>query len=104
LDGGLDVAFNLKNTGAMDSDEVPQVYLGTPSVIPDGVQFAPRALAGFSRLHLAAGESMPVTIHVAPRQLQYWSTKETKWVAATGKRTVSVGSSSRNLPLHQEIN
>jgi beta-glucosidase len=102
-DGGLDVRLTIKNTGAMDSDEVPQVYLGAPSVIPYSVQFPVRALAGFDRIHMAAGETRTVTLHVAPRQLQYWSTKDGKWVTASGKRTVSVGGSSRNLPLSQDI-
>ncbi|MGA9070314.1 MAG: glycoside hydrolase family 3 C-terminal domain-containing protein [Terracidiphilus sp.] len=102
-DGGLDVTVTIKNTGGVDADEVPQVYLGAPSEIPDGVQFPVRALAGFDRVHLAAGESKPVILHVAPRQLQYWSTKEGKWVTATGKRTVSVGASSRDLRVEQSI-
>ena len=103
-DGGIDVTFNLKNTGAVESDEVPQVYLGAPSVIPDGVQFPVRALVGFDRTHLKAGESTKISLHVAPRQLQYWSTKDGKWITASGKRTVSVGASSRNLPLKQDMN
>jgi len=35
--------------------------------------------------------------------LQYWSTKDGKWVAAAGKRTVSVGASSRDLRVEQAI-
>ena len=100
-DGGLDVKVNIKNTGGMDSDEVPQVYLDAPAEIPSGVQFPVRALAAFDRIHIAAGETKIVTLHVAPRQLQYWSTKEGKWVTATGKRTLSVGASSRDLRLNQ---
>ena len=102
-DGGLDVGLTIKNTGAVGSDEVPQVYLGAPSVIPDGVQFPVRALAGFDRVHIPAGASRNITLHVAARQLQYWSTKDGKWVTASGKRTLSVGSSSRNLRLNQDI-
>ncbi|MGA3373047.1 MAG: glycoside hydrolase family 3 C-terminal domain-containing protein [Terracidiphilus sp.] len=102
-EGGLDVAVTIKNTGGVDSDEVPQVYLGAPSEIPAGVQFPVRALVAFDRIHLAAGEARTVTLHVAPRQLQYWSTKEGKWVTASGKRTVSVGASSRDLRLEQGI-
>jgi beta-glucosidase len=102
-DGGLDVSLTIKNTGATNSDDVPQVYLGAPSVIPDGVQFPVRALVGFDRIHLAAGEARTFTLHVAQRQLQYWSTRDGKWVTATGKRTVSAGSSSRNLPLSRDI-
>jgi hypothetical protein len=36
--------------------------------------------------------------------LQYWSTADGKWITATGKRTVSVGASSRDLRLNQTIN
>jgi beta-glucosidase len=101
-DSGLDVTVTIRNTGGMDSDEVPQVYLGAPATIPDGIQFPPRALVAFDRVPIRKGESSNITLHVAPRQLQYWSTKERKWVTGSGKRTVSVGSSSRDLRLKQE--
>jgi beta-glucosidase len=102
-DGGLVVHVTIKNTGGVGADEVPQVYLGAPSEIPAGVQFPVRALAGFERVAIAAGASKDVTIHVAPRQLQYWSTKEGKWATAAGKRTLSVGASSRDLRLEQTV-
>ena len=102
-DGGLDVHVSIKNTGARDADEVPQVYLGAPSRIPAGVQFPVRALVGFEREEIPRGVSKDVTIHVAPRQLQYWSTKEQKWVMEGGKRVLSVGASSRDLRLEQTI-
>jgi beta-glucosidase len=102
-DGGLNVSVNIKNIGKMDSDEVPQVYLGAPNEIPAGVQFPVRALVAFDRVHIASGQSKAVTLHVAPRQLQYWSTVGSKWVTASGKRTVSVGTSSRDLRLERTI-
>jgi len=102
-DGGLDVKVQIKNTGKMESDEVPQVYLGAPAAIPAGVQFPVRSLAAFDRIHLAAGEAKTVTLHVPERQLQYWSTKDGKWITATGKRTLSVGASSRDLRVEQSI-
>ena len=102
-DGGIDVSVNIKNTGSVASDEVPQVYLGAPSEIPAGVQFPVRALVAFDRVHILAGESKTVTLHVEPRQLQYWSTAETKWITPSGKRTVSVGASSRDLRLNETI-
>jgi len=102
-DGGLDVKVHIKNTGSMASDEVPQVYLGAPAEIPTGVQFPVRALAAFDRIHLAAGEGKTVTLHVPQRQLQYWSTATHAWVTASGKRTVSIGASSRDLRLDQSI-
>jgi len=44
-----------------------------------------------------------VKLHIAPRQLQYWSTTDEKWVRPNGAREVSVGGSSRDLRLHQSI-
>jgi beta-glucosidase len=78
------------------------VYLGAPREIPAGVQFPVRALAGFERETISAGAAKEVTVHVAPRQLQYWSAKEERWIKA-GRRTLSVGASSRDLRLEQRI-
>ena len=103
-DGGLEVKVHIKNIGGVDSDEVPQVYLSAPGDAPAGVQFPVRALAAFDRVHLNAGEAKTVTLNVAPRQLQYWSTADGKWETATGKRTLSVGASSRDLRVEQAIN
>jgi beta-glucosidase len=102
-DGGVDVTVSIRNAGRMASDEVPQVYLGAPETIPDGVQFPVRELVAFDRVHMAAGATKTVTLHVPLRQLQYWSTKEQQWVTAGGERTISVGGSSRSLPLHEQI-
>jgi beta-glucosidase len=98
-DGGLDASFTVKNTGAVPGDEVPQVYLGAPQPKPEGAQFAVRTLCGFARVHLDAGESQHVTIHVPLRSMQYWSTTSNRWVTARGQREVYVGASSRDLRL-----
>jgi beta-glucosidase len=102
-DGGLDVTVQVRNTGSMDSDDVPQVYLGAPGNAPRGVQFPVRSLVAFDRVNIPAGQTRSVALHVAPRQMQYWSTKDQKWVMPEGNREVSVGGSSRDLPLHQQI-
>lgn len=102
-DGGLNVTVRVRNTGGVDSDEVPQVYLGAPADAPAGVQFPVRALVAFDRVNVPAGQTKVVTLHVPKRQLQYWSTRDQKWETPQGKRALSVGGSSRSLPLHQEI-
>jgi beta-glucosidase len=102
-EGGLSVSVQIENTGKSDGDEVPQVYLGSPSEIPMGVAFPERSLAAFERIHLKAGETKTIHLHVAHRQLQYWSAASRKWVTANGKRTVSVGASSRDLRLEQTV-
>ncbi len=102
-DGGLYVQVSIKNTGNLAGDEVPQAYLSAPSEIPSGVQFPVRALVAFDRIHLDPGATRNITMHVPLRQLQYWSTGNTKWVTATSKRTLSVGASSRDLRLNQTV-
>jgi beta-glucosidase len=102
-DGGLNVQLTIRNTGRVESDEVPQVYLGAPREIPAGVEFPVQALAAFDRVFIPAGESQTITLHVAPRQLQYWSTAASKWITAAGQRRVSVGASSRDLRVQAEI-
>lgn len=102
-DGGLDVSVRVKNVGGMDSDEVPQVYISAPDNVPSGVQFPVRALVAFDRVNIPSGQAKTVSMHVAERQLQYWSTPQQKWMIPNGKRTISVGGSSRSLPLHEEV-
>jgi beta-glucosidase len=98
-DGGLDIHFTLKNAGAADGEEVPQVYLSPPQKPVAGAAFALKALAGFDRVALKAGESRAVTITVDRRRLQYWSATDKKWIDAGSTRTLSVGASSQDLRL-----
>jgi len=102
-DGGLDVSFALRNTGKVAGDEVAQIYLGAPKVAPEGAQFALKALAGFERIRVEAGKTKDVTVHVAPRALQYWSTAGSKWVTALGTRSVVVAASSRDVKLSRDM-
>lgn len=102
-DGGLDVSFSIKNVGSVGSDEVPQVYLGPPAEEPQDEQFAIHSLAAFDRIHLDPGQSRTVRLHIPLRCLQYWSVSSERWVPGAGSRTVFVGPTSRDLPLHETI-
>jgi len=101
--GGFTASFELRNTGSSAGDEVAQLYLGAPAPAPAGAQFAPRALAAFERIHLAAGESRRVSLDVAPRALQYWSASRRRWLTPDAARTVYVGASSRDLRLQTAL-
>jgi beta-glucosidase len=102
-DGGLQVRFQVRNTGSTASDEVPQVYLSAPAVLPADGRFALRTLAGFERIHLRPQEQRTITIDVPLRGLQYWSEQSRSWKTAAGARQVFVGRSSRDLPLRQSV-
>ncbi|CAL9634449.1 Beta-hexosaminidase [Streptomyces sp. enrichment culture] len=95
--GGLDVSFTVRNTGRRDGVTVAQVYLG-PS--PDLRLDQPvRALAGYRRLALRAGERRRVTVRVTSRTLSCWDPRRHDWVLGTGRRAVWIGASSADLRL-----
>ena len=102
-DGGLDLRVRIRNRGTRAGDEVPQTYLGAPEDAPSGVQFAKHSLAAFDRIHLAAGQGRTVSMHVPLRSLQYWSVADGRWITASGRRSISVGASSRDLRLTRTL-
>jgi beta-glucosidase len=102
-DGGLEVSFQITNSGGAAGDDVPQVYVGVPAKRPKEADFPVHALAAFERVHLDAGQSQTVTLHVGPRRLECWSKSEGKWIKPTGEREVLVGGSSRDLPLTAKV-
>ena len=60
----LTATVTLKNASELAGDEVVEAYLKTPQ--PGGPI---HSLAGFERVHLQAGESRDVTLHLEPRTL-----------------------------------
>jgi beta-glucosidase len=98
VDGGVDVGFNLTNTGTAAGAEAPQVYVGPGPDVP-GVQQAVRALRGFQRVDLDPAQTKHVTIHLNQRSFQYWDEVSQQWKGLGGLRTIEVGSSSRDIRL-----
>jgi beta-glucosidase len=75
----LDVTVGVRNSGKRAGDDVVQLYLTYP-----GASKAPlRALVGFQRVSLKAGEQRDVTFHLDPRALSL--------VDADGVRAVRAG-------------
>jgi beta-glucosidase len=100
-DDGVDVTFTVRNAGPVRGAEVAQIYLAPPARPP--VPMAPRVLAGFERVDLAAGAARRFTVHLNERALSYWSTGRHTWQVAEGERTVSIAASSRDIRLECRI-
>ncbi|MCQ8187433.1 beta-glucosidase family protein [Streptomyces rugosispiralis] len=100
---GLEAVFTVRNTGRRAGAEVAQVYVGPSPDLP--LDQAVRALAGFRRVQLRPGQARKVTVRVTARTLSAWDSERHGWVLGTGRRTVEVGSSSRDRRLrgHVEI-
>lgn len=98
---GIEVSFTVRNTGRREGIAVPQVYVGpSPRLRLDQ---AVRVLAGYRRLALRAGERRRVTVDVTARTLSSWDPARHTWVLGTGRRTVWVGTSSRELRLRTNV-
>ena len=100
-DQTVTVQFTITNAGDRAGAEVAQVYVGMPSL--PNVPQPPRQLKGFQRVELAPGQSAPVTIQLDARSFSYWDETSHGWKVAPGIYTVSVGSSSRDLPLSDKF-
>ncbi|GAA6000877.1 hypothetical protein JCM10207_004702 [Rhodosporidiobolus poonsookiae] len=102
LSSGLyDIAFTVeatvKNTGSVAAAEVAQLYLSFPDSTPR--QMPVRSLRGFKKAFLQAGESKTVSFELRNKDLAYYDVVSAGWKVPEGEFTVSVGSSSRKLPL-----
>jgi beta-glucosidase len=73
------------------------VYVGAaPS---SSVALPAKALAGFTKVQLAEGESKRVTVDLPARAFSYWSVTQRRWMLIPDARLVMVGGSSADLPL-----
>ena len=84
----LTVNVDVTNTSKVDGDEVAELYLTYPKTKTSPIH----ALAGFSRVHVSAGATVPVQIKVDPRQ---WSQvlENGDHVILPGSYTLFVGGS-----------
>ncbi|HTV42134.1 MAG TPA: glycoside hydrolase family 3 N-terminal domain-containing protein [Candidatus Sulfotelmatobacter sp.] len=85
------VSFDVRNTGDRDGDEVAQVYVREETA---SVATPIEALKAFSRIHLQAGETKTVTLHIPQSELAVWGANQ-EWAVEPGKFIVKVGGNSK---------
>lgn len=95
FDTVVSVTATITNTGSVAAAEIAQLYLGIPA---SGQPV--RQLRGFDKVYLAPGASASVQFDLQRRDVSVWSALSQQWQLINGSPyTVSVGASSRNLPL-----
>jgi beta-glucosidase len=82
----LDVEVDIKNTGKRDGDEVAELYISFPKVAGAPL----KALRGFKRVHLKAGEQQHVKLTLGVRDLSYVNEAGDRLVGA-GDYLITVG-------------
>jgi beta-glucosidase len=95
----IDVAatFTVRNTGNVTGSEISQLYISWPS--HSALSHPPLTLKAFSKISLDAGASCSVELRLDRYAVSSWSESSEKWVVENGSYTISVGTSSQELPL-----
>lgn len=88
------VSLDVTNSGAVDGDEVVQVYVRRPESVPN----APiRQLVGFQRVSIGAGKTVHVRIPVRELELRYWDVHNKEYAVAAGDYVIEVGAGSADI-------
>jgi beta-glucosidase len=92
-DGDVRISANVTNRGAVDGDEVVQLYLTHEGVAGTAL----KQLRGFQRIHLARGQSKVVTFSLRDRDLSIVNT-DGKRLIVTGTIKAWIGGGQPNGP------
>jgi beta-glucosidase len=99
-DLAVTVRCTIANTSGRAGQEVVQVYVGDPAA---AVARPPRELKAFAKIGLEPAAEQEVTFVLTARDLSYWSAVHRRWVLERGEFRISVGASSRDIRLAEDI-
>jgi beta-glucosidase-like glycosyl hydrolase len=98
----VSVQVRITNTGDRRGKEVVQVYVSLPPSIQEAgelIESPVRVLRNFTKIELDSGAEQMLNLTLTRKDLSYWSVIQQNWVIPDGPSMVSVGRSSRDLPL-----
>jgi beta-glucosidase len=98
--GAFHLTFTLKNTGALDGDEVPQVYFSRTNTAANLPQLA---LCGFARVHLAKGTDSSVSIDIPAQRFRHWDESKKSYTVDPGDYDLKIGGASDDLRLTTKV-
>ncbi|GAA3113001.1 glycoside hydrolase family 3 C-terminal domain-containing protein [Streptomyces echinatus] len=93
-DESVTVEVAVRNVGERDGFEVVQVYVHDDV---SSVARPERELRGFSKIWIAAGESVTARIELDRRDFAFWDEHRDRWTIESGAFTIEIGSSSRDI-------
>ena len=99
-DHQLTVKVDIKNTGAVEGEEVAQTYVGQ---VKCSVERPVKELKAFAKIKLAPGEGKTVTMVLDQRAFQFWHPQQKKWVLEPGNFEILVGNSSQDIRFKKTI-
>jgi len=94
------VSFKLTNEGAMEADEVVQLYVRR---VGSAIEWPEKELKAFKRVNLKAGESKKVTLDIPFDDLRYWNEATNAWDLERGKLKLLLGGASDDIHETAEV-
>lgn len=95
----LEVSLTINNTGNLAGDEVVQLYIADPIA---SVTRPVKALKGFKRVHLAAGEKQTLTFHLPIAHFAFYD-RQMRYKVEAGEVQVMLGSASDDIRLEAKL-
>ncbi len=93
------VSFAVKNTGGRVGTEIAEIYASLPQAADE----PPKRLIEWRRVQLDPGESKQVSVPINRDRLTIYDEATDSWKLVPGEYEISVGGSSRDLPLRRAI-
>jgi beta-glucosidase len=90
------VKVDVKNTGAVDGEEVVQIYVKTPDS-PASLERPIKRLKGFKRVTIPTGQTKNVSIDIDCADLWFWDAKKKRITFDPGKYVFEIGASSKDI-------
>ncbi|MBD8839084.1 glycoside hydrolase family 3 C-terminal domain-containing protein [Paenibacillus sp. FSL K6-4396] len=94
------VCFDITNTGLKVSDEVVQVYVRCNS---NKLKRPLKELMAFEKVNLNPSENRKIEFSIPISKLAYWNVREQRYSVEEAVYTFSIGSSSEDIRLEQDI-
>jgi len=95
----LNVTVKVKNTGAMDGDEVVQAYIQYPNIDRMPV----KELKSFKRISISKGGEQLVSLRIPVKELQKWDLAAHQWKVYPGNYHLVLGSNSADNKLSMDF-
>ncbi|WP_158843863.1 glycoside hydrolase family 3 protein [Algibacter sp. L1A34] len=92
--------LDVKNTGAMDGDDVVQLYV---SNLDSEVYQPIRQLKAFKRVSIEKGKTKKVALNFSMDDMTWWDVKKQKYVMNPGRYEIQIGKSSAEIVAKQII-
>ena len=94
MDSSFSFKVDVENVGAMDGQEIVQVYVRD---VESSVERPLKELKDFQKVQLNAGAKKTLHFTLTERDFAFWDVETEKWVVEPGQFEILIGSASNKI-------